>query len=105
MLLLGAGFGLPLLGLIVGLAATRVRSPLAWWKRHAREGRGFAAAWPWVFAACLAAWLILSPGIPAASMLVRVDGMTVIPPVFFSAMALLLASVLASQGYDARQSA
>ena len=64
MLLVGAGFGPPLLGLIMGVVATRINAPLTWW----RTGLGavprhlLARAWPWSFGACLLAWLSMFPG-------------------------------------------
>jgi len=34
MLLVGGGFGPPILGIIVGVAATRINAPPAWWRTH-----------------------------------------------------------------------
>jgi hypothetical protein len=34
LLLIGGGFGPPILGLILGVAATRIGAPLTWWRVH-----------------------------------------------------------------------
>jgi hypothetical protein len=38
MLLVGAGFGPPILGVIVGLTDTRINAPLRWWDTHISGG-------------------------------------------------------------------
>lgn len=64
MLLFGAGFGPPLLGLIIGAAATASQATEA--KRGARRRGGIrdllGRLWPWSLGACLAAWLAMLPG-------------------------------------------
>jgi hypothetical protein len=64
LLLVGGGFGPPMLGFIVGIAATRIRAPLTWWRAHLGAGlrRLLAALWPWSLAAGIIAWLSLCPG-------------------------------------------
>ncbi len=63
MLLVGAGFGSALLGLIVGLTATRINAPLTWWRaRPANARRIPGQSFPWLYAACVASWLLLLPG-------------------------------------------
>lgn len=64
MLLVGAGFGPPLLGLIMGIVATRINAPLTWWQTHLGTGPRhlLARLWPWSLGACLLAWLSMFPG-------------------------------------------
>ncbi|MDT8307803.1 MAG: hypothetical protein RRC07_17845, partial [Anaerolineae bacterium] len=64
LLLVGGGFGPPLLGTIVGATATRIHAPLRWWRTRlaGRPQQLLAAIWPWAFAAAVAAWLSLFPG-------------------------------------------
>jgi hypothetical protein len=65
MLLAGAGFGPPLLGLIAVLIALKRNSPLhTWSKLPARLHRVLSKLWPWSFGLCLAGWLMLFPGAP-----------------------------------------
>jgi hypothetical protein len=55
---LGGGFGPPMLGIIVGIAATRIDTPLIRWRnRHV-----LVHLWPWSLAGGLIAWLLLCPG-------------------------------------------
>lgn len=102
LLLVGGGFGPPILGLIVGVAAMKLDSPLTWWRTHLSPGlrRILAKVWPWSLAACLAAWLMLFPGLPILGYFLAVDGPTVIPVVFLCALALLLSSVFTGFAYD-----
>ncbi len=64
MLLVGGGFGPPILGIIVGATGTRINAPLTWWRAHLSIGsrRFLGKLWPWSFAACIIAWLYLFPG-------------------------------------------
>lgn len=64
LLLVGGGFGPPLLGIILGIAATRIGAPLAWWQAHLPRGlrRLLSRLWPWLLGAGLMAWLFMFPG-------------------------------------------
>lgn len=64
MLLVGAGFGPPLLGMILGVTASRVPAPGSG-RRGGQPGavrRFLSALWPCSFAVCMAAWLLVFPG-------------------------------------------
>lgn len=63
-LLVGGGFGPPLLGLILGAAATRIDAPFNWWRRLLSPGvqRALSWLWPGTLAAGVIAWLMLFPG-------------------------------------------
>lgn len=66
MLLFGGGIFPPILGSIIGAAATRINVPLTWWSRHFSNGLGHVMGnlWPWLFGACLFSWLSMFPGVP-----------------------------------------
>jgi hypothetical protein len=66
MLPVGAGVFPPVLGLLIGLAATRLQGSLTWFKLHLSPGLRSALMklWPWSFGACLLAWLGMLPGVP-----------------------------------------
>lgn len=97
LLLVGGGFGPPLLGVIAGLAGMRIgvvpqRPPGALL-------RGLAPAWGWLLGGAVAAFLALVPGIPLLS-LAGVQSaalVTVIAPLSF---VLLGAAALAARGHD-----
>jgi hypothetical protein len=59
-LLVGGGFVPPILGIIAGVAGTRIHEPFTWWRAHlsVRARRFLAALWPWP----LIAFVIWSPG-------------------------------------------
>ena len=64
LLMVGGGFGPPLLGIILGAAGTRIGKPFSWWRARLPQGvrRFLSAASPWVLAACIIAWLLMIPG-------------------------------------------
>ncbi len=65
-LLVGGGIFPPLLGILIGVVATRIQSPLIWWRTHLSPcvRRFLAGLWPWSYTACIIAWLALLPGVP-----------------------------------------
>ncbi|MFN8444992.1 MAG: hypothetical protein U0175_29670 [Caldilineaceae bacterium] len=64
LLLVGGGFGPPVLGFIAAAVATRINVSHRWWRSHlsAPTQRRLTNVWPWSFALCLGAWLLLFPG-------------------------------------------
>lgn len=104
MLLVGAGFGPPLLGVILGVAATGIGSPLAWWRAHLPRGvqRALAAVWPWSLAAGIVAWLAMVPGLPILDYVFGVDSAALVLAVLLSAMGLLALSIVAGLARDLR---
>lgn len=63
MLLTGAGFGPPIIGLIAVLITIRSRWSQRLWDRIPDNYRRFfSVLWPFSFALCLLAWLMLFPG-------------------------------------------
>jgi hypothetical protein len=65
MLLFGGGIFPPIIGILIGILATRINAPLLGWCAHLLAGlRDFLGKmWPWSFGACVLAWLSLFPGI------------------------------------------
>jgi hypothetical protein len=60
LLLVGGGFGPPLLGIILGFTATRAQTARA--RPASGLRRALAALWPWCFTAAITAWLLVMPG-------------------------------------------
>jgi hypothetical protein len=106
MLLVGGGFDLPILGIIVGVIATRINAPLRWWRTHLSTGsqRLLANLWPWSFVACLIAWLSLLPGTILLDFFFGVSDMDFIVPILtftvLSAFGLLVLTVFSGFAYD-----
>jgi hypothetical protein len=104
MLLVGGGFGPPLIGILLGIAATRINAPLGWWRTHLTGGtRWFlATAWPWFLGADLIAFLSLFPGMVLVGHFFSGDP---VPDAFvyaliLSACGFLGLSIVAAFAYD-----
>jgi len=102
MLLVGGGFGPPIIGILIGAAATRINSPLIGWRAHLSTGfQNFIRAfWPYLFCACVLDWLLLFPGLSILSYYLGLNDPDIIPVLFFSALGLLLLSILAGYASD-----
>ena len=99
LLLVGGGFGPPLLGVIVGITATRAR-PRAGGQRPATGlTRALGALWPWFFAAAIAAWLLVIPGTQLLDRVFGVREVEAVVPLFillaFATLALAIVTGLA----------
>jgi len=103
MLLVGGGFGPPLLGIILGVAATRMHAPLPWWGTHLSLGsrRVLGTLWPWSFVAGVIAWLFLFPGSTILDYFVGVNNPErTMVTLIFSAFGLLLLTIVTGFAYD-----
>lgn len=101
LLLVGGGFGPPVLGVIVGLAATRAHSPHRWAVRAPRLRAALASAWPWAIGGGIAAWLLLVPGIPLLSLGLGVESAALVGIAFIGSMSLLALSIVTGYARDA----
>lgn len=98
LLLVGGGFGPPLLGLAVAAAAS-LPEP-----RPRPGGRLLAAAFPWLFGAAVVAWLGLVPGLPLLDLTLGVgDGALL--PTMITAFTLFPLTVWAARARETRGSA
>jgi hypothetical protein len=106
MLLVGAGFGPPLLGLIIGAVATRINAPLTWWRRHLPAGlrRLLARLWPWSFGACLLAWLSMFPGTVLLSHFFGVNDPNLVYAIALCMFGLLFLTIVAGFARDIEES-
>jgi hypothetical protein len=102
-LLVGGGFGPPILGIVLGVAATRINAPLTWWRaRLSMNARHFLAkVWPWSFVAGVIAWLCVFPGSLLLDYVVGLSNPSLmIMLLTFSAFALLLLTIMTGFSYD-----
>ncbi len=68
MLISGAGFGPPLVGIIASLMGTKINSKLKLWTRiPSSVHAAFAKLWPFAFALCILGWIMVFPGAPILS--------------------------------------
>ena len=106
MLLVGGGFGPPMLGIIVGVTGTRIGAPLTWWRARLSIGsrRFLGKLWPWSFGASLVAWLLLFPGSILLDYFFGVSNPELVISIFFfSALGLLLLTVFAGLAHDSQR--
>lgn len=107
LLLVGGGIFPPIIGSLLGGLGTQIQPPAA--RSHARpaarSGSTLAKMWPGIFAACLAAWLLLSPGLNVLGYFFGVDepGLTV--AVILLAFGSLLLAALSGLAHDAQRRA
>jgi hypothetical protein len=106
MLLVGGGFGPPVLGILLGLAATRINAPLTWWRGHLPDGsrRFLARSWPWFLSAGLIAWLLVLPGTILLDHFFGVGSSNLIVPVLtLCAFGLLVLAIVAGFARDVQR--
>jgi hypothetical protein len=89
---LGGGIGPPLIGLLLGLVATRIRRPVHWWASEPSGGlpRTLAKAWPWLLGLDVTAWLGVFSGVVVIAVLLGPDS----PPEAIAYILMLAAFVL-----------
>ncbi len=103
-LLVGGGFGPPLLGLILGAVATRIHGPSTGPRAH-----GFRLVlgqmWGWSLAACVIAWLMIFPGAGILSTSFGVNDPNLAAALIFIAFGLLLLTILLAFVHDGQRPA
>lgn len=105
MLLVGGGFGPPILGLIVAAIATRVNAPLTWWRAHLSGGLRsvLSTLWPWCFGACLINWLMMFPGVVLLGYYFGVNDPNLIFMLLIGMFGFLLLTILTGFAYDSQR--
>lgn len=98
LLLVGGGFGPPVVAAIVGVAATRIG------EQHRREpgfiGSALARAWPWLLGAGLFGYLGLVPGMVLVNRVTGFDNPYVVSGLMLVAFAGLVLSLVAARMHD-----
>lgn len=105
MLLVGGGIFPPILAALIGIVATRIHSPLNWWRTHLSPStRQFLASlWPWSYAASIIAWLCMFPGLALLGYFFGVDNPAVILVILCFALGDLLLTAFGGFAYDTRR--
>lgn len=101
LLLVGGGFGPPLLATVLGISAMRLRSQHHWTEWVPRLRDFLARAFPLVLGATLAAWLGLLLGVPALNYLMGIDSVALVLVTIVAAFGLLGLSVASGYAHDA----
>lgn len=102
MLLVGGGFGSPIIGILAGIAGTSINAPLTWWRSRLSDNarRFLAQLWPWVFGVSLINGVFLFVG---SIILVYSFGWgneDLYLNSFFFAVVSLLLTIITGIGYD-----
>lgn len=106
LLLVGGGFAPPLLGILLGIAATRINAPLIWWRKHLSAGMQHFLATMWLrsLVAALIAWLFLFPGSIFLWYFFGVNDSNLVPILAFLALELLVLTIIAGFAFVIQQS-
>ena len=107
MLLVGAGFGPPLLGIILGTVAVIVHALSHRQRklRPARLWRLLAGLWGWSYGACVTAWLMLCPGTAILAYFFAVDNPVLTSTLIFASFGLLLLTFITGYARDNQRTA
>lgn len=107
MLLAGGGFGPPVIGVLAGLAGTRIEAPLSWWQRRLSPAMRdlLARLWPWVFGLSVANGLFLFVGSVLLVYLVDFANSGLVLLSFYLAILSVMASTVMGIAYDLDRSA
>ncbi len=105
MLLVGGGFGPPLIGILAGLAGTGIGAPSTWWGKRLSGSlrRGLAAVWPWVFGIAVANGVFLVIGSLIAIYFFDLNNPDLFTNSFFLSILLLLLTIITGKAYEAQQ--
>jgi MFS family permease len=103
MMLVGGGFGPPIIGILAGIAGTRINAPLMWWRRHLQNGPGrfLAGLWPWIFGLAAASGTLLVIGSIILVCLFGVNNPDFFLNNFYFTVLLLVLTVLTGIMFDA----
>lgn len=102
LLLVGGGFGPPILGAILGVAATRIGADGRWSERLFSEGTRatLAARWKQLLVAGVAAWLSLWPGVPLLYRVFGIANVLLVATLTLLGFALLGSTLVAAFAHD-----
>lgn len=98
LLLVGGGFAPPLIGIILGVAATRIGAVSR--RAPGRVARALAPLWPWVLGAGVLGYLGLVPGVVILSWLFGVNDSNLVLGLTVLAFGALLLAPVAARAHD-----
>jgi len=102
MLLVGGGFGPPIIGILAGVAGLGINAPYTWWRTHlpTRTRRLLATLWPWVFAICAMNGVFLVIGSVILVYFFEVNNPDLFTNSFFFSVPSLLLCIFTGVAYD-----
>jgi hypothetical protein len=105
LLLVGGGFGPPLIGIIVGAVATRINKPLRMWRRLLPDGVRpmLSRIWPWTLAASVLGFFTVFPGLILLGHFFGYDNADIVPALTLFNFLMLLATIICGYARDLLQ--
>jgi hypothetical protein len=102
MLLVGGGFGPPIIGILAGVAGLGINAPYTWWRTHLPVNirRVLARLWPWVFGICMLNGVFLVIGSVVLVYLFGVNNPDLFTNSFFFVVLSLPLTILIGVAYD-----
>jgi hypothetical protein len=104
MMLVGGGFGPPVMGILAGIAGMGAGGGMTWWRNHLAGGirRSLAVCWPWVYGLAAASGTLLVIGSLILVFLFDVNNSQLFVNIFFATVVLLILTAVTGIGYDTR---
>jgi hypothetical protein len=105
MLLVGGGFGPPIIGILAGVAGLGTGSPLTWWRNRLplKVRRGLAAFWPWIFSITVVNGVFLVIGSVIAVYFFDLNNPDLFTNSFLFSVILLILTIVTGRAYEAQQ--
>jgi MFS family permease len=102
MLLVGGGFGPPILGILAGVAGMEMGRPARWWRERLPAGvwRALGGSWPWVFCIAVVNGVFLVVGSVVLVYVFDVNNPDLFVMSFFFSVVSLALTVLVGRAYD-----
>jgi hypothetical protein len=103
LLLVGGGFGPPLMGIVLGIAATRIGAVSS--RRPGGVARAMGRVWPWALGVGVLGYLALFPGLVVLSWLSGVSDPSLVLGLSALSFAALLLAPVAARAHDRAEAA
>ena len=106
MLLVGGGFGPPIIGILAGVAGTGVGTSSVWWRKHlsANVWCFLGRLWPWLFAIAAANGVFLVIGSVILVYCFGLNNPDLFTNSFFFSILALVLTILTGRAYDIQTS-
>jgi hypothetical protein len=105
MLLVGGGFGPPIIGILAGVAGTGIGRPSTWWRKplSGSAWRLLATLWPWLFAIAVVNGLFLVIGSVILVYFFDLNNPDLFTNSFFFSILSLSLTIFAGRAYDTQE--
>lgn len=102
LLLFGGGIFPPVFAALIGAVATRIHTPLVWWRKRLPAGQRdwLAKIWPWAFGICVPSWLLMLVGPGILDYFFGIDPTAMIGVFLLLVVASLLLTMVSSFARD-----